>query len=312
MIPKKWLDSRFIAYFNKAPPSIVCPSFWLLKWSTGCPFHCSYCYLQGTLYGKKQPRLKDLEEMRRELERFLSWADDSNLEVLLNAGELSDSLAIAPWTNKLIEILCEVLIRHNGHKVLLVTKGGTKHITPLLTASQNLADKFIVSFSVNSIAAAKKFENGAPSPDNRLKAAKILQEQGFEIRLRIDPVIPIANWKTSYLALLEKIFTRYELKPSRITIGTLRGLRKTIRFAKKRDWYQYLKSGEKTGWGLKPPFNLRIKMYSLLIESIRSYGYKEPIALCKETLEAWQALRKHLEDPGNPPQWQNVKCNCTL
>ena len=53
------MGGRYISYFSKTPRTL-CPHFWIIKPYTGCPYNCSYCYLQGTFYGNKTPRMKDL------------------------------------------------------------------------------------------------------------------------------------------------------------------------------------------------------------------------------------------------------------
>ena len=225
-VPKKWLNSRYVALFNKASEEIVCPSFWELKWAVGCPFGCTYCYLQGTLFGKKQQKLKNLRGLSEELDEFLGWCDQHDLHVLLNAGELCDSLAIPHWTADFLETVSEVLEKHNGHRVLLVSKGGVKHIEPLLDIADELRTYFVASFSINSSKVAREFELGTPSPSDRMEAARILFEDGLDVRISIDPIIPVRGWEESYLHLVESLLDR--LSPTRITLGTLRGLRKTI------------------------------------------------------------------------------------
>lgn len=60
-------DGSIIKRFDKTPvpkqpQDVVCPHFLELKWAYGCPFHCAWCYLQGTLRmlpGKTKPRFKE-------------------------------------------------------------------------------------------------------------------------------------------------------------------------------------------------------------------------------------------------------------
>jgi len=312
-VPSKWVCSRYIALFNKSPPDIVCPHFWELKWAYGCPFNCAYCYLQGTFFGNKSFRVKDLDDLKRELREFLSWASSEGIRVLLNSGELCDSLAVSEATRKFVPVVIEVLEEFPEHRVLMVTKGGVQHVKPFIEVSRGFEELFIVSFSVNSEEAARRFEK-APTPRDRLEAAKLVQEYGYVLRLRIDPMVPVEGWEKHYTSLIDLIFSKYELKPERITLGVLRGLLKTIRFSKDRSWTRYLDKSEKTGWGLKPGYELRKAMYVHVIEKLREYGYKGYVALCKETYSMWLDLAKegYLPSPGEQGIWQNIRCNCRL
>jgi len=254
--------------------------------------------------------MKDLAEYCRELNSFLSWADENGLRLVLNSGELCDSLAVPSWTEKFIDATLQVLERHEGHMVLLVSKGGVRHVQPLLRIPVEFRRMFIASFSLNAFSVARDFEIGAPLPLDRIKAAKMLEDAGFEVRIRIDPIIPVSNWKSEYFGLLEVLFEKYGLKPTRVTLGSLRGLWKTVKFSKNRNWYKFLKNGERTGWGLKLVFDLREEIYRVIIKMLRNMGFKGDLALCKETHEMWVKMRELLYDPGVYPLWENVKCNC--
>jgi len=243
------------------------------------------------------------------LNSFLTWADEKGEPVLLNAGELTDSCAIPAWTRTFLSICIKALRAHPIHKVLLVTKGGEEHIKPLLEISVEDRKFFVVSFSVNAAPVALEFERGPPDPFNRIRAAKICQENGYEVRIRIDPIIPVKGWKEAYQEIVEYMFVTMDLKPSRVTLGTLRGLAKTIRFSKERSWVKFLKGGEKTGWGLKMPKERRLEVYGLILDMIRNY-YSGDIALCKETPDIWRELG--LPDPGEWPYFRGCKCNCVV
>jgi hypothetical protein len=82
--------SNFVRLFDKTPPGIICPHFYILAHANGCPYDCSYCYLQLTFRGKTEPVLfRNLDDLNREVRQFLELPEPS----VLNAGELSDGLA---------------------------------------------------------------------------------------------------------------------------------------------------------------------------------------------------------------------------
>ncbi len=313
-VPKKWISNTFIALFYKPAGDIVCPHFWELKPFKGCPFECSYCYLQGTFFGNKKPKKKDMSKLARVLDDFLKWADAKGLKLLLNAGETTDSLAIPSWAEDFINTVLPILERHKHHKILLLTKGGTQHIKPLLKIPEEKRKYFIASFSINPQIIAKKYELGTPPPEDRLKAAKKLQEEGYKVRIRIDPMMPIEGWRAYYSMLIEIMINKFDVNPEIATIGSLRGLRKTIKYAKDRSWTIFFRQGEWTNWGYKIRKDVRIDMYTIVIEKLKSLGYKGHIALCKETIDVWEKLYKEnlLDHPGTYGIWENVKCNCKL
>ena len=97
---KRKRKSKFIRFFDKVHPTMICPGFYELILSNGCPYNCVYCYLKGTFRGKTN---------------YVTWTnswDDVKKELnkgppgVYNTGELSDSLAILPsHFNKVVDYL---------------------------------------------------------------------------------------------------------------------------------------------------------------------------------------------------------------
>lgn len=271
--------SGIVRYFDKTPPSIVCPHFWELNWAYGCPFACEYCYLRGTFRGSKEPRYP------WSLNQILATLDEAFAEMrepaIFNSGELADSLMNPP----LMEKIADKFEQQDRHKLLLLTKSGNVKFLVEKPRKQT-----IVSFSTNTHGVWALWEHKTAPPESRIAAARKLVEAGYEVRLRIDPIFPIDEWEQSYDNLLHLIFANLPTGPERITLGMPRGLRKTLMYSKDRSWAKGLT--EKSGWGLKLPTALRRAVYAFFLERLRSFGFSaEKVALCKETLSLSQELR---------------------
>jgi len=185
------------------------PKLWLLAWADGCPYQCTYCYLQGTFKGKTEPTVfSNLDKLFREVE---VWLKNPNPKIL-NTGELSDSLAI---TRKVIVKLIERFAKQEKHKLLIVTK--SDRVDEILGLNHNR--QTIVSFSLNPEKVAEKFEVGAPPTSKRLEAIEKCLDAGYPIRVRIDPMIPVEGWEDFYRELALEV---NRLKPERVTLGSLR------------------------------------------------------------------------------------------
>ncbi|MCL6451744.1 MAG: hypothetical protein K6T75_10670 [Acetobacteraceae bacterium] len=292
-------DGSIIVRFDKTPaPSsprdVVCPHFLELKWATGCPFRCAWCYLQGTLRflpAGTRPRVKDLSRVEAHLRAFLEHAEGP--AELLNTGELSDSLMWEKDGQAFSRMLVRALRAHgSGHRALLVTK--SCRIENLL--ADPAPDALVVSFSLNAHAVARRWERGAPPVALRIDAARRLQHAGYEVRVRIDPLVPIPGWQKAYRDLVDQV--RRSLQPSRVTLGSLRGLVSTVNRARDKSWVGFL--SEPSGWGRRVALKLRLEMYRLVLEHLGRHGINR-VALCKETLEAWDALGLDRRSPS---------CNC--
>lgn len=299
---KQISDGSIINLFDRTPfptknYNVVCPHFLELKWANGCWYDCAWCYLNGTFRFRpngKYPHLKNHEKIVRHLEDFF---DQVHIPYLLNSGELSDSLVYEGTSFSLSKDIIPLFKRQKVHKLLILTK--SNNIKGLLESSSQ--DSVIISFSLNAFPVSERWEHKAPHPSSRIQAATELHKAGYKIRIRIDPMVPIENWKASYIDLIDKIFSKF--KPERITLGSLRGLQSTINNSKDITWTKYFEKGRGTNWGKKIADSIRFDMYSTLIDYLRNnYTYSD-IAMCKETISIWNKLGIN---------YKKIKCNCIL
>ena len=273
-----------VVYFNKTPSDIVCPHFWELRWAFGCPFDCAYCYLQGTGRGNKNPRYRDVNKVIRALNRAFRHEYFVDNPSIFNSGELSDSLMNSTHMKQ----IADFFETQDKHKLLLLTK--SHRVGWLIKEPRK---QTVASFSLNANEVWRRWEKRTSSPQQRITAAKELLESGYEVRVRIDPIFPIKNWKNHYENLIYSMFSELPSDPDRITLGTPRGLTKTLIFAKDRSWERiaFMDNPERTGWGKKAPTPLRKEIYLFFYDKLESLGFgKSRIAVCKETKSMWKEL----------------------
>lgn len=293
-------DGSIITRFDKTPypkkkTDVVCPHFLELKWGYGCPFNCSWCFLKGTLRmvkTKTKPVVKDYSKIKKHLNAF--FENDGLNRELLNSGELSDSLMSEHTRMPFSEFIVPLFNQQSTHKLLMLTKSTQINNLLKLDGQKNT----IMSFSLNAASVSQKWEK-APPPLERIKAGAKLANAGYRVRARIDPMVPIENWREEYEKLIDAIFANFE--PERITLGSLRGLHTTIRCAIDKSWTGYL--SDSSNWGKKIDDCTRFEMYSFVKNFLKDkYNYRK-IAFCKETIGMWGELDK---------DWKNIKCNCIL
>ena len=290
-------DGSIITRFDKTPlplrkTNVVCPHFLELKWAYGCPYDCAWCYLKGTFRFRPEgtsPVVKPYEKIELHTRKFL---EEVRTPEILNTGEIADSLMHEHVDIPFSKFIIPIFEKQNIHKVLFLTK--SSNVRNLLEIDPH--NQAIISFSLNAIPVAKRWEK-APSILKRIEAAKKVFDAGYEVRIRIDPMVPIENWQKYYLDLLEIIFEN--LTPERITLGSLRGLQSTINGCTDKTWVRYLK--ESSNWGKKIDFKTRYVMYSTLIQELKTTYKFDKVALCKETIQMWDALKM---------DYKKIRCNC--
>jgi spore photoproduct lyase len=273
-----------IVYFSKTPFDIVCPHFWELRWAFGCPFDCAYCYLQGTGRGNKNPKYRPINKVIKAIDKAFKHEYFLQHPSIFNSGELSDSL-MNPNSMKQIADFFET---QNKHKLLLLTKSDKVEWLAKEPRKQTIA-----SFSLNATEVWRRWEKRTSSPQQRINAAKELIKSGYEVRIRIDPIFSIENWKMHYEDLIYSILSELPSNPSRITLGTPRGLSKTLIFAKDRSWEKiaFTENPEYSGWGKKAPPSLRKEIYTFFFDKLMTLGFDQTkIALCKETKSMWKEM----------------------
>ena len=291
-------DGSIITLFDKTPfpvkdTDVVCPHFLELKWANGCRFNCSWCYLNGTLRFRpmgKKPYLKNKDKI---IKHIISFLRNVEIPSILNSGELSDSLVFEGNGFSLSKDIVPLFQSQSRHKLLILTK--SRNVKGLLESDSQ--ESIVTSFSLNGLKVAAQWEKGAPTPVQRVKAAKQLQEAGYRVRIRIDPIVPIDTWREDYRKIIDIIFENID--PERITLGSLRGLQSTLNNSMDTSWVRFL--DDTSNWGLKISHEKRLEMYSFIIDHLtKKYSY-ESIALCKESMKIWKDLNIDFKE---------MKCNC--
>jgi spore photoproduct lyase len=281
--------------FIKTPSDIVCPDFWELRWAFGCPFDCAYCYLQGTGRGNKNPRYRSINKVKTAIKKAYKHEYFLQHRSIFNSGELSDSLMNPSYMRQ----IADLFETQDKHKLLLLTKSDKVEWLAKEPRKQTIA-----SFSLNATEVWRRWEKRTASPQQRIIAAKKLIESGYEVRIRIDPIFPLENWKRHYENLIYTMFSELSSDPDRITLGTPRGLAKTLIFAKDRSWEKiaFTDKPERTGWGKKAPNAIRKEIYTFFYDKLDNLGFtKSQIAMCKETKSMWEELDLN---------WNSCRCNC--
>ena len=282
------LSAGTLDYFDRTPPGILCPHFWKLSLGNACPIGCSYCFLAR---GGPLAAPVVFTDLARMAENVRSWSRMVREPALLNCGELSDSLLFdrEGGHSRALFPLFEGPDNPVGHGILYVTKA--VDVAHLVTLANELRERtgheklehVVLSWSLNSRDAAAAYESGAPSPLERLRAAKTCQDAGYRVRLRLSPLIPTKGWQNSYDQLIRQIANE-GLLPERFTLGALRllpGMRMTLaKSGRSLDSLEWTGDRDRR---MAIPRDLRAHSYSVVRKSIERRFPAAEIGICKET-----------------------------
>lgn len=290
---------KFIKQFDgpDADSGVVCFKFWQLVHASGCPFRCAYCFLQTTTFFRLHKAAlmgqvyDNWEQMVAEVKDWLACP----VPRMMLVGELQDGLAFdnayAAVTGKpLTHHLIPLFAAQDRHRLIFLTKSTLiKHALRLEPTPQ-----VVFSWSVNAEYVGRRWEQGTPPPSSRFLAAAKMQEAGWPIRFRLDPMIPYheagEDWRDGYGKAIETI---NGLAPEMVTIGALRASTKALAtFAAKNgrptDLFAYLSEKDPSGFKYRLPFEQQVEMYRFVLA--RLDRRKIVPALCKEDVTVWKAV----------------------
>lgn len=199
-----------------APPSQLVPqpippsADWRLDLARGCPAHCQYCYLAGSLGGPPITRVyANLDEVLAPVAR-LSGTGSVTTGDAARGGEgttfelscYTDPLGIEHLTGSLAAAIEQVGTgRHgDGASLRLTTKFDA--VEPLLTLPHGRRTRIRLSLNAAEV---ERFEGGTASMPRRVDALRRLALAGYPVGLTIAPVMPVPDWQQSYGALLDEV-----------------------------------------------------------------------------------------------------------
>jgi len=200
-----------------APPSARRPqpippsADWRIDLARGCPAHCQYCYLAGSLTGPPITRVyANLDEVLAPIAELAGQGSvTSGTAARGHEGttfELScytDPLGIEHVTGSLATAVQRVGTGAYGDGVSLrfTTKfDDVDDLTGLDHGGRTRA-----RFSVNAASVAARFDGGTAPVPARLRALATLAGAGYPVGLTIAPVMPVAGWREEYGQLLDDV-----------------------------------------------------------------------------------------------------------
>jgi spore photoproduct lyase len=183
------------------PPS----ADWQFHLARGCPAHCQYCYLAGSLHGPPVTRAyANLDEILGVLPDFEGRGTITSRQAArahegttFEASCYTDPLGIEHLTGSLARAI-EHFAARPGASLRFTTKFDA--VEGLLGLEHGRRTR--ARFSVNA-RAVTPFEGGTASLERRLGAMRAMALAGYPVGLTIAPIMPVDGWREQYGALLD-------------------------------------------------------------------------------------------------------------
>ena len=250
------------------------PRFFYTTPILNCLYDCDYCFLQGKFNSAHAVIFVNTAD-------FLD-AVDSELKhgpLTLSPSYETDLLGfsgISSWFLRWVEFARN----RENLTVELRSKSGVTGILADTEPTRNV----ILSWTLSPQEVSDRYERGTPGIDARLNAAMQAASRGWRVRLCIDPVIAIPNWRQSYADLIAQIKSRFTAPVEDIWIGSFRI--STDHLAKIKSqradsdilFYPYSRLGQRNDIAGYPD-NLRAEINQVISNELGTFIQKEKLIL---------------------------------
>lgn len=169
-----------------------------------CIYDCRYCFLQGMYQSGNYVVFVNHDDF---FEDIRHTALQHKNQSWFFSGYDCDSLALDPITGFVDSALTHFADLPNAY---LELRTKSTQIRPLLKRSA--LHNVVVAYSLSPQPIVTAEEHGTPSLAKRLRALKTLQDEGWKIGLRFDPLLYADNFETVYGRFFEQVFSSLDMK----------------------------------------------------------------------------------------------------
>lgn len=308
--------TNLVTYDWHGDSETFCPPMWwdLAIGSGACGLGCRACFLMLTHRIRRDPwrhlLYDNVEDFAHAVEK---WLIDSQRRPQHTMGigiDRSDSLlyeGVTGHIRRLAPFFANPETNPNNCRMILLTKSANTHYLSEIAPDDR--KNVVVTFSLNPEPIADLWEGKwldgeriTPTIARRLEAALYAQELGYEVRVRVDPILTPPGWEELYADFVAEV-ARLGINFRYWTLGTYREKNKQL-------------DGWRERWGLMPmeweptdlvsdgthrhlPPERRIEIYRAVRNLICRELPQAKVSLCKET----HGVRKVLA-------LCNSDCNC--
>ena len=187
------------------PPS----ADWQFHIAQGCPAHCQYCYLAGSLSGP--PVTRAFANLHEILDGLYEYGGKGQITskspsrasegTTFEASCYTDPLGIEHLTGGLAESIRFFGAWDAPVQLRWTTKFDA--VDNLLNLDHHGRTR--VRFSLNAASVSRDFEGGTASVTHRLQALRKMALAGYPVGLTIAPIMPVAEWRNEYSNLIRDV-----------------------------------------------------------------------------------------------------------
>lgn len=178
-----------------------------------CIYDCRYCFLQGMYASANYVLFVNFDDFKHAIEML-----DQEEHCTLFSGYDCDSLALESVTQFAADFLP---VFEKFPKIDCEFRTKSLQIQPFLKT--NSLNNVIIAYTLTPACIQKVWEHKTPSFHLRLKAMEKLQQKGWLLGIRFDPLIYCENYKEVYRSFFSQVFSKISSSSLHsVTIGAFR------------------------------------------------------------------------------------------
>ncbi len=196
-------------------PNFGYNNFYYNTLALNCIYDCQYCYLQGLLPSAHIVLFLNNHDFISQTKELLK---KKQAPVYMALSYDTDLPAIEHWYP-----YCKEWIDFVKNEENLIVEIRTKSVNTKVFENTAPCNRVILAWTLSPQEIIQKFEPLTPPLSARIKSIKKLIEQGWQVRVCIDPILHTNNWMKNYSSMIDTLFDELqELKLHSISLGVFR------------------------------------------------------------------------------------------
>lgn len=259
-----------------------------------CCFNCHYCYNYAVnQVWAEYSAYVNIEDMMREMTQVAN--EDTGGVKTFALGEQTDSFAIDPATQMTTELVPLIATLPNSRAEFRTKSADVNNLEGL-----DHQGKSIIAFSIAPQSVITASEGGTATLADRIDAMKKCQDWGYPVKICLDPIIPLGNWRDDYLDMIEMLTKKLDVnKIHHYSMGVLRFRSELLpickeRFPKSKIWDLPLKH-HRAG-KLTHPNDIRALIYLQIRNFMKALFPNVPYYYSMEHKDFVESLEKVIND----------------
>ncbi len=182
-----------------------------------CLYDCRYCFLQGMYASANYVLFVNFEDFGDDIDRVLEESPNQE-QVWFNSGYDGDSLALEPLSGFVEHF---VPFFQSRPRAMLELRTKSTQIR-CLTALEPV-DNVVCAFSFTPASVARGLEHKVPDIERRIAAMVELQQKGWRVGVRFEPLIWCEDFRSRYRELFAQVLEPLNAdKIDSVSIGSFR------------------------------------------------------------------------------------------